>query len=112
MDHGINDAVEHDAKPDPGPRLPRIGAENKRAADGEHRHAHHRSDDAVKVVLFERIVVRLMMVAVPPPPPSVHDIFVARPRNDLHRGDGNEDGSEDGGERHVDSIEMIGLDAT
>ena len=104
MDHGIDDSIEHDAQPNPCGRLPGIGAQNKRAADGEHRNAHHRADNPVKIVFLKDIIVRLVMVTVPTPAPAMHNIFMARPRDPLHRKDGGKNNQQNDRNAHSASL--------
>ena len=107
VDQGVDDAVEENAEADPGARFPCRCAHYQRAADGEHRDAHHRADDAVEIVFLERLVMRLVMIAVPAPAETVHDIFVARPCDKFHRDDRHQYGSNDGKNAHSAKIGAI-----
>ena len=87
----VDDAIKQDANADEGRGPPCRIAEHPFASQHKHRNAHRRTNDAIKIVLLQQIVMRLMVVAVPRPAPAMHDIFVARPSDPFHRGNAGED---------------------
>src|SRR5690606_39107041 len=105
MRQRIKDAVKENTEPDPGARLPGPRPHDHRAPRREHRYAHHGADEREAVILLKHAVMRLVMVAVPRPAKAVHDIFMARPCDSLHRRHGGKYGEDDRGSRHGSNID-------